>query len=113
MLLAIHGAPLSVRHEALVQSALAAPRRLFERDPAAGLATLAAAYAAGLAQNHGFIEGSKRAAFTAAYIFLGLNGYDLDATEPEVVSVIESVAAREMSEAAVTEWLRGVITRTA
>lgn len=113
MLLALHGAPLSRRHEALVQSALAAPRGLFDRQPEADLATLAAAYAAGLAQTHGFIDGSKRAAFTAAYVFLGLNGYHLDAAEPEVVAVIESLAAREISEAAVADWLRVVITRAA
>lgn len=112
MLLAVHGAPLRGRHEALVLSALAAPRTLFERDSATDLAALAAAYGVGLAQTHGFIDGSKRAAFLAAYVFLGLNGYDVDAAEPEIVAVIESVATREMSEAEFAEWLRGVTTRS-
>lgn len=103
--------PVLDRHRAILESALAAPRKLHDRDPSTDLATLAAAYATSLAQTHGFIDGSKRAAFLAAYVFLGLNGYGLDASEPEVASVIESLATREMSEAEVAEWLSGVITR--
>lgn len=93
-------------HEAIVRSALSAPPKLFDRDPEMDLAALAASYAVGLAQTHGFMDGGKRAAFVAAYVFLGLNGYDLDAAEPEVVSAIERVAAREISEAALAAWLR-------
>ena len=96
-------------HEAIVRSALSAPRKLFDHDPAADLAKLAASYAVALAQTHGFMEGGKRAAFIAAYVFLGLNGYDLDAAEPEVVSVIDSLATREISGTALAEWLREVI----
>lgn len=112
MLLAIQQGPVLDRHRAIVESALAAPRKLHDRDPSADLATLAAAYATSLAQTHGFIDGSKRAAFLAAYVFLGLNGYELDAPEPEVVSVIESLATREMSQADATEWFRGACVRT-
>lgn len=108
MLLAIQRGPVLDRHRTIIEAALATPRRLYDRDPSTDLATLAAAYATSLAQTHGFIAGSKRAAFLAAHVFLGLNGYDLDAAEPEVVSVIESLATREMSEAEVTKWLRGV-----
>lgn len=96
----------SASHEAIIRSALAVPRQLFDRDAAADLADLAASYAVGLAQTHGFMEGGKRAAFVALFVFLGLNGQDLDAAEPEVVSVIERVAAREMPETALAEWLR-------
>ena len=108
MLLAIQRGPVLDRHRVIVDAALAASRKLHDRDPSTDLATLAAAYATSLAQTHGFIEGSKRAAFLATYVFLGLNGYDLDASEPEVVSVIESLATRAMSEAEVAGWLRGV-----
>lgn len=79
---------------------------MFDRDRGADFADLAASYAARLAQTHGFMDGGKRAAFVAAYVFLGLNGYDLDAPEPEVVLAIQRVAAREMSEPALAEWLR-------
>lgn len=103
----LFGAPrLAERHEALVRSALTAPRRLFERHYAADLADLAASYATALAHTHGFLDGSKRTAFVAAYVFAGLNGYDLDSAEPEVVTIIDRVAAREMSERELAEWLR-------
>lgn len=107
MLLAIQCGPVRDRHRAIVESALAAPRRLHDRDPSSDLVMLAAAYATALARTHGFMDGSKRAAFLAVYVFLGLNGYDIDATDVEVAAIIERVASREMSEAEVAEWLRG------
>lgn len=112
MLLAVHGAPMGGRHAALVQSALTAPRRLFDREPATDLATLAAAYASGFAHTHGFITGSRRTAFLAAYIFLGLNGYEVDASVPEATSVIRRVADREMSDGELVEWYRRSMVRT-
>jgi death-on-curing protein len=106
MLLAIQRGSVRDRHQAIVESALAAPRKLHDRDPSADLATLAAAYATALAQTHGFMDGSKRAAFLAAYVFLGLNGYDIEATESEVAAIIERLASRKMSEGEVADWLR-------
>ena len=108
MLIAIQRGAVLDRHRAIVEAALAAPRKLHDRDPSADLATLAAAYATSLAQTHGFMDGSKRAAFLAAYVFLGLNGYDLDAPEPEVVSVIDRLASREIGQAEVADWVREV-----
>lgn len=97
---------LGAAHEAIVRSALAAPRKLLDRDPSADLAAVAASYAVALAQTHGFMTGGKRAAFIAAYVFLGLNGCDLDAGEAEVVAVIDGVAARDIDGAALADWLR-------
>jgi death-on-curing protein len=72
---------------------------------------LAAAYAFGLARNHGFVDGNKRTAFQAAYVFLGLNGHDLNAGEPEVVDVMNRLASGKVSEAAFAEWIREHIAR--
>lgn len=107
MLIAMQRGPVGGRHDAIVRSALDAPRRLLEREPATDLAALAAAYAVGFANTHGFLKGSKRAAFLAAYVFLGLNDYEIDAAEPEVVAVIERAAAREMTKRELAGWLRG------
>lgn len=108
MLIAIQRGAVLDRHHAIVEAALAAPRKLHDRDPSADLPALAAAYATSLAQTHGFMDGGKRAAFLSAYVFLGLNGYDLDAPEPEVVSVIDRLASREIGQAEVADWLRSV-----
>ena len=101
-----HGGTPGVRDEALPESALARPRHKFAYAKRADVATLAAAYAFGLAKNHGFVDGNKRVAFVAAYVFLGLNGYDLDATEPDVVRTMEGVAAGRVREAALATWFR-------
>jgi death on curing protein len=101
-----HGGTAGVRDEGLLESALARPRHKFAYAKRADVATLAAAYAFGLAKNHGFVDGNKRVAFVAAYVFLGLNGYDLDATEPEVVTTMEGVAASRVSEAVLATWFR-------
>lgn len=107
-----HGGSPGIRDEGLTESALARPQHKFAYAKRADLATYAAAYAFGLAKNHGFIDGNKRAAFMTAYVFLGLNGQDLDAAEPDVVTTMEHVADGRVTDGRVTEaglasWIRG------
>lgn len=101
-----HGGSPVVRDEGLLASALARPQHKFAYAKKVDLATLAAAYAFGLAKNHGFADGNKRVAFVTAYVFLGLNGRDLEANEPDVVETMEGVAASRVSEAALAAWFR-------
>lgn len=101
-----HGGTAGVRDDALLESALARPRHKYAAARHRDRATLAAAYAFGLAKNHGFVDGNKRTAFMAAYVFVVLNGGDIDATEPEVVAAMEGVAAGLETEAAVAQWFR-------
>ena len=79
--------------------------------PGLDVATLAAAYAFGLAKAHPFNDGNKRTAFLTAVIFLGLNGKDLDATETEVVQVMTALAAGTLTEAAMATWIRERLVR--
>jgi death-on-curing protein len=104
-----HGGALGVRDEGLLESALARPRHKFTYGEKPDWATLAGAYLFGLAKNHGFVDGNKRVAFMAAYVFLGLNGHDLDADEPDIVVTVEGVAASTVTEAALVKWFRGHI----
>lgn len=67
---------------------------------------LASAYAFGLARGHGFVDGNKRAAFQVTYVFLGLNGQDLEAPEPEVVDVMTRLASGKLTESAFANWVR-------
>lgn len=112
-LVAIHAAQLSehggrpgTRDQDLVEAALARPRNKWSYASNPDFAMLAAAYAFGLARNHGFIDGNKRVAFMAAYSFLGLNGLDFDATEPDVIETMERVAAGKFTEKQLTAWFR-------
>src|SRR5262245_3658579 len=106
-----HGGSLGVRDEGLLESALARPQHKFAYAAKTEWATLAAAYAFGLAKNHGFVDGNKRVALMAAYVFLGLNGYDVNAEEPDIVATMEGVAASGVTEATLARWFRTHIQR--
>ena len=43
----------------------------------------AAALWESLSQNHPFVDGNKRTAFAATYVFLAINGLDITATDDE------------------------------
>jgi len=101
-----HGGASGIRDDGLIDSALTRPRHKFAYAAKSDLAVLAAAYAFGLAKNHGFVDGNKRTAFMTAYVFLGLNGHDIDATEPETVAAMEGVAASKVTEASLAAWFR-------
>ena len=103
--LAEHGGALGLRDEGLLESALARPQhRLAYGKP--DLADVAAAYGVGLAKNHAFIDGNKRAAFLAVGLFLLLNGHRLVATQADATLTMLAVAAGELDEAAFAAWLR-------
>ena len=103
--IAEHGGAPGLRDEGLLESALARPQNLAaygEPD----LAGLAAAYGAGLAQNHAFVDGNKRAAFLSVGLFLALNGQRLVATQAEATLVMLSLAAGTLEEPAFASWIR-------
>jgi death on curing protein len=101
-----HGGALGLRDEGMLSSALERPRHRLHYEADTDLPALAAAYGFGIARNHPFIDGNKRVAFQAMYVFLGLNGMRIDAEEPEVVRVILALAAGDLTELALAEWLR-------
>lgn len=100
-----HGGFHGVRDIGLVESALSRPLNKWHYE-GADLFLLAAAYGFGIARNHGFKDGNKRTAFLALYTFLGLNGYDLEAPEEEVVQVMTAVADGTLDEEGLADWVR-------
>lgn len=100
-----NGGLAGVRDENAVESALARPQQK-QAYGEPDLAELAAAYGFGLAKNHGYLDGNKRAAFIAIGLFLGLNGQRLVSTEPEAVAVMLGVASGELGEAELAVWIR-------
>jgi death-on-curing protein len=105
-----HGGAVGLRDRPLLESALERPRNLFNYESEADLPALAAAYGFGLARNHAFTDGNKRVAFQAMYLFLGLNGFRIDAPEGEVVTTILALASGNLDETALATWLRQGIT---
>jgi death-on-curing protein len=106
--LSLHGGAAGLRDEGLLESALARPLNLSAYgDP--DVAALAAAYGVGLAKNHAFVDGNKRAAFLAVGLVLGLNGYRLTTTQVDATLTMLAVAAGETDEDQFAEWIRGRI----
>jgi death-on-curing protein len=98
------GGLAGIRDEGLLDSAINKPKNLF----AYGQPTvfeLAALFATGLVKNHPFLDGNKRIGFMAAYVFLGANGWSLEATEEEAVLETLALAAGERAEADYAAWL--------
>ena len=90
--LAEHGGLDGIRDQGAIESAVARPQNLSAyTQPDAP--TLAAAYAYGLARNHGFADGNKRTAWIIARLFLADNGFLLRYAKPEAVKLMVSTAA--------------------
>ncbi len=99
------GGPAGLRDPGMLESALGRPRNKWsfgEED----LAVLAAAYAFGVARNHPFVDGNKRAALLSLITFLGLNGIDFEAPNSEAVVMIQGLASGEIGEEGLARWIQ-------
>jgi len=101
-----HGGLSGVRDENALESGLARARQRWTHEPAADLATLAAAYGFGLRQGHPFRDGNKRVAFVTMVVFLMLNGRVFEAPESEVVTAMLAVAEGKSKESDLAAWIR-------
>lgn len=103
--LAEHGGPAGVRDPGALASAMARPQNLaLYGDP--DWAALAAAYGFGIARNHPFADGNKRTAAVVMETFMALNGYTLSASDAELVVAVQALAAGELGEERLADWLR-------
>jgi death on curing protein len=107
--LATHGGGSGMRDEGLLDSALARPQNVLAyADPESppDISTLAASYATGLAKNHPFVDGNKRAAFLSVGMFLLINGHRLNATQADATLAVLALAAGDITETEFADWLR-------
>ena len=105
--LVTHGGLDGIRDKNAVESALARPEQLtIYGNPPPDAADLAAAYAYGLARNHGFSDGDKRTAWVLARVFLADNGFELRFSAIEAIRAMEAVAGGLITEQALAEWFR-------
>jgi death-on-curing protein len=101
-----HGGAPGTRDENLLESVLARPRNKWSYSGERDLAVFAAAYGFGFVRNHPYNDGNKRVGFLSIVTFLGLNGYDFTATDADVLTEILALAAGEISEEALADWIR-------
>jgi death on curing protein len=107
--LQMFGGPGGLRDEGMLESALGRPVNQFLYGGAVDLALLAAAYAFGIARNHPFVDGNKRAAFLAVGLFLGKNGHRLVVEDADAIATFLMLAAGEVSEDQLADWIRARI----
>jgi death-on-curing protein len=95
-----------LRDDGLLLSASSRPKNSYQTsDPKPDAAELAAAYGCGLAKNHPFNDANKRTALIAMRLFLKLNGYDLAASPEDKYKTIIRVAASDISEDELAQWI--------
>jgi death-on-curing protein len=109
--LAEHGGIAGIRDEGLLSSAIARPGKLHAYGNHPYAASAAASYAFGIARNHPFLDGNKRTAFVVVELFLNLNGWILHADDAACISTMFGLAAGNLGENALADWLREHIER--
>ncbi len=105
VLIAEHGGVPGLRDRGLLESAIEAPKNALGYG-GGDIHALASRYAVGISRNHPFVDGNKRAAFTCAAVFLLRNGWQVTASQAEVVEAMVGLADRRLDDDAFSQWLR-------
>lgn len=103
--LALFGGPGGIRDQGLLESAVARPINQWHYE-AAELPALAAAYAFGIARNHPFIDGNKRAAFAAMMTFLRKNKIAFRPRPAEATAIMLELAGGTVGEDGLSRWIK-------
>ena len=90
----------------LLDSALHAPQASFGgHDMYPEFLDQAAVLAVRISRNHPLLDGNKRLAWGCLTTFCALNGHDLHVPTEEAVRTMLSVAAGDLDEAGLAQWL--------
>jgi death-on-curing protein len=93
------GGPIYVRDVGLLEAAVHRPRTsVLGQDAYPDLLTKAAALLHSLARNHPLVDGNKRLAWLATYVFLAKNDIMLDPGDDEAYELVVAVAAGAIDE---------------
>jgi death on curing protein len=104
------GGPVEVRDIGLLESAVHRPRAsVLGQDAYPDPLSKAAALLHSLASNHALVDGNKRLAWLATYVFLAKNGIELDPDDDDAFELVIAVAAGKVSDvgeiaAVLTSW---------
>ena len=96
-----------VRDKNLLASAVNTPFQTFMgSDLYPSLYDKAAQLCYGIANNHPFTDGNKRTALHSMYVYLIINGFDIMATQQDVENMIIDIAAGNMTNTELVQWLQ-------
>jgi death-on-curing protein len=98
-----------LRNRAGLESAIARPET-YAHYQDADLALQATVLAHGIAEAQQFIDGNKRTALIAMLVFLEINGWRVEASDPELADCILSFSSGATPEAA-AEFVRAAMRR--
>ncbi|MBX9727064.1 MAG: type II toxin-antitoxin system death-on-curing family toxin, partial [Rickettsiales bacterium] len=87
------------------------PLNAFHYNQVVSLTKLAACYGFGIAKNHAFVDGNKRTALVVSLTFLALNGFAISATQEEAYGVFYALAAGELTEEQLADWIESKIVK--
>ena len=100
------GGSNGLRDESLLDSAVFAPIQTFDgKDLYPTLIDKASRLAFGLITNHPFIDGNKRIGTHAMLVLLAINRLELEYNDEDLIEVILQVAAGELSEVLLHQWI--------
>ena len=112
MVLAEFGGSGGIRDEGLLHSAVAAPQATYGGEsPFADMPEVASAYLFYICRNHPFIDGNKRAAMTAAIVFLRLNGIEPAPDSDKWETLVLDVASSKLDRDGTTKRLKALLPR--
>jgi death-on-curing protein len=102
------GGPVEVRDVGLLDAAVHRPRAsVLGQDAYPDVFAKAAALLHSLARNHPLVDGNKRLAWLATYVFCAKNGIELDPGDDDAYELVVGIAAGEIDDVAViADWLR-------
>jgi death on curing protein len=102
------GGPVEVRDIGLLEAAVHRPRAsVLGQDAYPDLLHKAAALMHSLARNHALVDGNKRLAWLATYVFCAKNGVELDPDDDVAYDLVVAVASGAIDDvAAIAEALR-------
>jgi death-on-curing protein len=93
------GGPIEVRDLGLLDAAVHRPRAsVLGQDAYPDLLTKAAALLHSLARNHPLVDGNKRLAWLATYVFCAKNGVELDPDDDAAYDLVIAVASGSLDE---------------
>lgn len=102
------GGPVEVRDLGLLESAIQRPKAsVLGQDAYPDLVTKAGALLHSLARNHPLVDGNKRLAWLATYVFLAKNGVELDPENDAAYDLVIAVAEGSIDD------VEGIATRLA
>jgi death-on-curing protein len=102
-LIELFGGLQGVREKSAVEAAVVRPQIGYYNS----IEHEAAALMESLGNNHGFVDGNKRIAFTAADVFLRRNGFHIEVDTLEGYELIYgSMDRREFRFARILDWIR-------